>query len=385
VNQGSGADIVVVGGGIVGVATAYELARKKVGRVVLVEREPLLGTGATAKCAGGIRAQFSSEVNSRISQLAERIFLNFKAEVGVEAEYDKVGYLFCLTDAAQVQSFERDLKMWQGLGLPAHWLSPEEIATRVPLIDTDDLLGGTFCTSDGLADSGEYTTAYEKQARKLGVEILTGTGVTGITSKGGRIASVSVGNQIINTNCVINCAGPYAAEIGRMIDMDIPIAPIKRQICKTGPMTWVPDDLPMIVDMGSGLYMHKESGGILMGWADPQVQPGYDISVDPDYTDEIIMRALTRMPRLETAEVSHVWGGLYETTPDHHAIMGPAGGLEGFWICAGFSGHGFMHAPAAGRLMAEWLVDGKPSIDLARLRLERFTEEAEMAHEANVI
>jgi sarcosine oxidase subunit beta len=374
-----------MGGGIVGVATAFELARKKAGHVVLVEREPLLGTGATAKCAGGIRAQFSSEINSRISQLAEHIYLNFKSEIGVEAEYDKVGYLFCLTSDTQVQSFKRDLEMWQGLGLPAVWLTREEIATRVPLILTDDLLGGTFCTSDGLADSGEYMTAYEKQARKLGVEILTGTGVTGMTTTGGRMASVSVGSRVIYTECVINCGGPYAAEMGRMVDLDIPIAPIKRQICKTGPKGWVPADLPMIVDVGSGLYMHKESGGILMGWADPQVQPGYDISVDPDYTDEIIMRALARMPKLETAEVSHVWGGLYETTPDHHAIIGPADGLEGFWICAGFSGHGFMHAPAAGRLMAEWLTDGKPSIDLTQLRLERFTQENEIAHETNVI
>jgi sarcosine oxidase subunit beta len=184
---------------------------------------------------------------------------------------------------------------------------------------------------------------------------------------------------------VINCAGPYAAEIGRMVDLEIPIVPLKRQICKTAPLEWIKADLPMIVDIGSGLYMHKESGGVLMGWADPGVAPGYDQSTDPDYTDEIIMRALSRLPRLESAAITNTWGGLYETTPDHHAIMGPVEGLEGFWICAGFSGHGFMHAPAAGRLMAEWIASGKPSIDLTRLRYERFLEQPEISREANVI
>jgi sarcosine oxidase subunit beta len=379
------AHTVVIGGGIVGTATAFELARRTKGKVVLVERETLLGTGATARCAGGIRAQFSSEINCRISQLAEHIFMNFEAEVGVPAFYDQVGYLFCLTDSAQVEAFRRDLAMWQSLGLPASWLTPEEIGRKVPELETSDLLGGTFCSSDGLADSGEFMTAYEKQARALGVTILLGQGATAVRTTGGRVTGVETGDTLIETEHVINCAGPYAAEIGRMVDLEIPIVPLKRQICKTAPLEWIKADLPMIVDIGSGLYMHKESGGVLMGWADPGVAPGYDQSTDPDYTDEIIMRALSRLPRLESAAITNTWGGLYETTPDHHAIMGPVEGLEGFWICAGFSGHGFMHAPAAGRLMAEWIASGKPSIDLTRLRYERFLEQPEISREANVI
>jgi sarcosine oxidase subunit beta len=379
------ADIVVVGGGIVGCATAFELARRGAGSVTLLEKEPLLGTGATAKCAGGIRAQFSSEVNSRISALAEQIFLNFSSEVGIDARYEQVGYLFCLSTPDHVTAFQRHLAMWKELGLPVEWLSPQEIKSKIPMLETGDLLGGTFCRSDGLADSGEYMTAYEKVARQSGVEIQTGREVTGVRQAGGRVVAVETGDGLIETGRVVNCAGPYAARIGRMAGLDIPVAPVKRQICKTAPLDWMIPDLPMIVDMASGLYMHRESGGMLMGWANPDVKPGYDISTDPEYTDEIIMRALVRMPGLETAEIATVWGGLYETTPDHHAIMGPVEGLEGYWVCAGFSGHGFMHAPAAGRLMAEWMVDGAPSIDLTRLAPARFSRGTALNEEANVI
>lgn len=368
------ADIVIVGGGIVGCATAFELARKKAGRVVLFEKELLLGTGATAKCAGGIRAQFSSEVNCRVSQLAERIFLDFENEVGVSAAYEKVGYLFCLSREADVSSFRRQLAMWQRLGLDARWLEPAEIAAKVPPLLTDDILGGTFCSTDGIADAGEYVLAYEKQARSLGVEIVSGTAVTGVEVEGGRVTAVRAGAERIPTGLLINCAGPHAREVGRMAGLDVPVDPLKRQIAKTAPLDWLPEDLPMVVDIASGLYMHRESGGMLMGWADPHTSPGYDISTDANYTDEIIMRALARMPKLETAEVAHTWGGLYESTPDHHAIIGPAEALTGFWNCTGFSGHGFMHAPAAGRLVAEWIVEGRPSIDLGRLSLERFRD-----------
>jgi sarcosine oxidase subunit beta len=379
------ADTVVIGGGIIGTAVAFELARRKTGRVILVEREKLLGTGATSRCAGGIRAQFSSEINCRVSQLSEHIFMNFEAEVGVPALYDQVGYLFCLTEPAHVEAFRRDLAMWQRLGLPAVWLSTEEIHRRLPELETSDVLGGTFCESDGLADSGEFMTAYEKQARRHGVTILSGQAVTGLATAAGRITAVKVGDTQIETARAINCAGPYAAEIGRFVDLDIPIVPLKRQICKTAPLEWVRADLPMIVDMGSGLYTHKESGGMLMGWADPSVRPGYDQSTDAAYTDEIILRALARLPLLETAAIASSWGGLYETTPDHHAIIGPVRDLEGFWICAGFSGHGFMHAPGAARLLAEWIADGRPSIDLSPLGFDRFAGAPAGAQEVNVI
>jgi len=379
------ADVVVIGGGIVGTALAFELARRGAGRVTLLEREPLWGTGATARCAGGIRAQFSSEINCRISQLSERIYMNFEAEVGLPAEYDQVGYMFCLTEPGHVEAFRRDLAMWQKLGLPAVWLTPEDIHRRVPELETSDVLGGTYCSDDGLADSGEFMTAYEKQARRHGVQILTGHAVTGVRTSGGRVSAVEASDTVIETDRAVNCAGPYAAEIGRFAGLDLPIVALKRQICKTAPLDWVRADLPMIVDVGSGLYMHKESGGMLMGWADPATAPGYDQSTDPAYTDEIIMRALARLPQLETAAITSTWGGLYETTPDHHAIIGPADGPEGFWICAGFSGHGFMHAPGAARLLAEWLTDGKPSFDLSRLRVSRFAEARGLVHEANVI
>lgn len=379
------ADIAIIGGGIIGCAIAFELARKKAGSILLVEKEILLGTGATAKCAGGIRAQFSSEVNSRVSQLAENIFMNFEDDFGVPATYEKVGYLFCVSTEEHEQAFRKQLSMWQGIGLPADWWSVDDISKRIPMLEVGDLRGGTFCSTDGIADPGEYMTGYEKLARQLGVTIRSGEPVTDVGIKGNRVKSITVGDEEIDVGIVINCTGPYAAGIGAMVGLDIPVQPFRRQICKTAPLDWLPHDLPMIVDVKSGLYMHRESGGILMGWGDPDVDVGFDMSNDPDYTDEIIMRALDRMPRLEVAEITHSWGGLYEVTPDYNAIVGPAEALAGFWNCTGFSGHGFMHAPAMGRLMAEWIVDGQPSIDLSALALERFAEPAKLKIEANVI
>lgn len=199
-----------------------------------------------------------------------------------------------------------------------------------------------------------------------------------------KISKVKTNEGEIVAKIVVNAAGAFAAQIGKMVEVDIPVYPIKRQIVTTTPSDFVKPNFPMVVDFTSGLYMHKESGGLLMGWADKNTQPGYDLSVDPDYTDQILMKALDRMPILENAQISSSWAGLYETTPDNNAILGKVPEVEGFYLADGFSGHGVMHAPAVGILISELILEDKTSIDISELSIERF-KKGNLKVERNVI
>ena len=378
------ADAVIIGGGIIGMAVAFYLAKEKYGQVTLLEKEPLPGAGATSKAAGGIRAQFSSKINVQMSMLSERMFERFKEDTGHDALFDQVGYMFVLEEDKDVEAFTKAYELQKSLGLDAVLLQPDEIAQYAPHISLDGIKLATFCQDDGLGDPHEFLSGYEQASRKMGVEIVYDAEVTGISSADGKITSVTCSKGEIATPLVINCAGPQARLIGEMVGADIKVEPIRRQIVTTGELDFVKPSFPMVVDVKSGLYFHKESKGLLLGWADPAVQPSFDTSIDPDYTDAILEKALERIPILETAEVANQWAGLYETTPDHLAIIGWEPSVKGMFICAGFSGHGFMHAPAAGLVTAEILMGKDPSIDISPLAPERFAKGATVA-ETNVI
>lgn len=378
------ADVVIVGGGILGLATAYELARRKFGKIVILEKELFLGAGATSKCAGGIRAQFTTRVNIEMSMLSEKVLANFEDEVGYHALFDQVGYMFLLSDENELAQFSKAVELQRSLGLPVQLIEPSEINKIAPEVRTDDIIKATFCKNDGLADPSDLIQGYATGARRLSVEISVETEVTGIKTSGGKIAGVMTNNGEIATPLVVNAAGPQAKLIGEMVGIRIPVEPIRRQIVTTGALDFIPATFPMVVDVKAGLYFHKESPGLLLGWADKSVQPSFDISIDPEYTDTILMKALERVPRLETAGVSKAWAGLYETTPDHHAIIGYAEEIDGLFLVTGFSGHGLMHAPAAGIVTAEILTGKNPSIDISPLLPHRFAKGS--AHEeTNVI
>jgi sarcosine oxidase subunit beta len=200
----------------------------------------------------------------------------------------------------------------------------------------------------------------------------------------GAVTGVRTSQGDLAVAMTVNAAGPHAAEVAGWAGVSLPVVPLRRHCFTTEPLSFVHDRLPMIVDMQSGVYMHRESGGMLLGLANRDEKPGFDISVDWDFLGRIVEPAFHRLPALEAAQVSNGWAGLYETTPDHNAVLGPPAGLQGFMLANGFSGHGFMHAPAVGQLIAEWIVDGKPSLDLTPLRLERFAAHQALA-EANVI
>jgi len=378
------AEVVIIGAGCVGAAIAYQLARRGVRDVVVLEREPFAGAGSTAKAAGGIRAQFSTPINVRISMLAVEHFERFEQELGAPPVFFPVGYLFLLGDPERWAAFQAQAAMQRQLGLPVDVLSPEQAREIVPGLRIDDLLGATFCRRDGLGNPHEVTQAFVTRARALGARFEFGRCATGLTVERGAVTGVRTAQGDLSTAMTVNAAGPYAAEVAGWAGVALPVVPLRRHCFTTEPLSFVHDQLPMIVDMTSGVYMHRESGGMLLGLANRDEKPGFDTSVDWEFLERIVEPAIHRLPALEAAQVSNGWAGLYETTPDHNAVLGPPAGLSGFMLANGFSGHGFMHAPAVGQLIAEWIVDGRPSLDLSPRELERFAARQAPA-EANVI
>ncbi|MGH7724462.1 MAG: NAD(P)/FAD-dependent oxidoreductase [Candidatus Eiseniibacteriota bacterium] len=378
------ADVVIVGAGCIGASIAYHLAARGVAPLVL-EREKMAGTGSTGHCAGGVRQQFSSPVNVRLSKVSIEAFARMKEELEYEGDlYWPVGYLFCLTDPARFEQFERDAAMQKAQGVPVEVLTPADVARRWPVLRTDDLVGATFCPTDGLADPHAVTAAYYAAAKKRGARFEFECELTGIKVTDGRVTAAVTSAGEVATPVIVNAAGPHAASIARFAGVDLPVQPVRRQIFTTQPLGWLPHDFPMVVDMGSRVYMHRESGGLLLGLADRDEPPSFNTNIDFEFRDQVFLLGLERLPRLEEAEYRAGWAGLYEVTPDHNAILGPARGLPGFLLANGFSGHGFMHAPAVGLLIADWVVDGRPSLDVSELSLERFAKRP-LPAEANVI
>ncbi len=378
------ADAIIVGGGIVGLATAFNLAKMKFGKILVLEKEMFLGTGATAKCAGGVRAQFTTKVNIQMSMKSEEILVNFEELTGWPAVYDQVGYMFLLSDENELAQFSKAVELQKSLGLPVDLIDIKQVNEIAPPVRTDDIIKATFCKNDGLADPNDMIQGYASAAKKVGVEIETECEVTGLTLAGDKITAVQTNKGMISTNMVVNAAGPYAKVIARMTGIELPVEPVRRQIVTTGALDYILHTFPMVVDVRSGLYFHRESPGLLLGWADKDVPPAFDESVDPDYTDNILMKALDRVPKLETAEIQKAWAGLYETTPDHHAIIGFEPELKGLFYNNGFSGHGLMHAPAAGLVAAEMICGKETSVDVSSLSPARFAKGATV-EETNVI
>ncbi len=377
------ADAIIVGAGCIGASIAYHLALRGLKPLVL-EKENAPGLGSTGRCAGGVRQQFSSPVNVRVSKLSIEAFARMNDELAYEGDlYWPVGYLFVLSDPVRWAAFQAGAAMQRELGVPVELLAPADVARRWPLLATDDLIGATFCPTDGLADPHGVTAAYCAAAKRLGARFEYEREVNAVHVEAGRVVGVSTAAGRVDAPVVINAAGPHAAGVAALAGVELPVVPVRRQIFTTQPLDWIPLDFPMVVDMASGLYMHKESGGLLLGLADKAEPPSFDLQVDLDFRDRVFLAGMERMPRLEDAAYRAGWGGSYEVTPDHNAILGPSG-VEGFLLANGFSGHGFMHAPAVGMLLADWVLDGRPRFDVSELGLARFSGRA-LEAEANVI
>jgi sarcosine oxidase subunit beta len=378
------ADIVIIGGGVMGTSAAYHLAVRGFKNIVLLESEALFGTGATGRCAGGVRYQFGTPINVQLSIESLSMLERFKAELGQEINFRKCGYLFVLTDRRQVEIFQHNVEMQQSLGVDTEWLSGDEVRRRLPLMSFDDALAGTFNPGDGLVDPNSVVSGYAAAAHRLGATLLTGTAATGIRLQGGRIHAVETPAGAIATPLVLNAAGPWAGKVAGLAGLELPITPIRRQWFTTTGLPELPPDFPFVIDFGQSLYFHREGEGLLIGMSNQDEAPGYNQSVDEDFELVNAEAAIARMPLLDRAGRASHAAGLYEVTPDAHPIFGRTS-VEGLLVVGGFSGHGFMHGPVAGKLMSELILDGEfRTIDVSMLDLARFAEHR-LVQEYNVV
>lgn len=371
-------DIVIVGGGIIGTSIAYHLAKRGGASVAVVEREINPGMGSTSKAAGGIRAQFGSEINVALSKLSIPAFERFPKEMGVDVVFQQAGYLWLGTKREHLDVFRRNVELQRHFGLDVKLVSKEEIEDLAPYVRMDDIVGGTFHAKDGYAPPADYVMGYHKRAKELGATFLLGCAVTAVE---GRTLVTTEGR--VAAGRIVCASGAWAGEFGKMIRVEIPIVPVRRQCFVTEPIPELKHPIPMTIDYETGVYLHSESGGVLVGKANQAEKPGFVETVDYDFIELIAEQAMHRVPLLERATVRTSWAGLYEVTPDHHPILGEI--APGIYLAAGFSGHGVMHAPATGLLMSEILLDGRAkSLDVSCLRLSRFREGA-LIQESHVI
>jgi sarcosine oxidase subunit beta len=365
------ADVVIIGGGIVGLSIAYYLGLKKAGRVVLYEKGQL-GEGSTSRCVGGIRTQFSTEINIRFSLESLKTFEGFEEEFGVAPEFRRIGYLFLATTERETEVFKENIRLQKKFGVPVEYLSSEEIGSRWSYLRVDDVLGGTFCAWDGVAGPNEILSGFVSGAKRGGVRIHEGMEVIGISTEKGRIRSVKTRGEEVSTPVVVNAGGPYAASIGEMIGVKIPVKPLRRQIFITAPFHLTDHPIPLTIDFNRGWYFRQEGDGYLLS-GPLDAEPSFNLHTEYEAMVEASENAVYRVPGLEKARIARGWAGLYEISPDHHAILGGVPGVEGFIVANGFSGHGFQHSPAVGKVISELIVDGKAlTIDISSLSIERF-------------
>ncbi len=367
------AEVVIIGGGVIGCSIAYHLASRGCTDVVLLERNTL-GSGSTERSAGGVRQQFSTPVNVLMGMYNVKAFKNMAEELGCELTFNQHGYLFLLTREDQLEDFRASVEMQRRLGLEdVELLSPEEVARRFPYLNADDIVGASFCPSDGYTDPHEAVQCYARRARQLGARLYEGVEATAIQVAGGRVQGVVTSQGNVATRWVVNAAGPWARAVGRMAGVDVPVDPVRHHIFVTEPFPEIPEPIPLTIDVTTSFYFRKDGPGLLMGMDDPSERPGFNVEVNWGLLDRIVEAAVHRAPLLERARIRFAWAGLYEVSPDHNAILGPVPEVEGFLCANGFSGHGFQMAPSVGRVISEIILDGRAhSFEISELSIERF-------------
>jgi sarcosine oxidase subunit beta len=376
--MGDTADVVIVGGGIVGSSVAYHLAAAGCTNVLVIERETQQGLGSTGKSMGGVRAQFATPVNIRMSLYSIAVFRDFEQITGRPSGYRAHGYLFVATAERHLEYLRRNQALQRELGLTGvEMLKAADVVRMVPQLRSDDIVGGSFCPTDGFVDPYLVMMGFMERAAELGARLWKGVTVTGIDRDAQGVCGVATTRGPVATRTVVNAAGAWAAGVAAMAGLELPVVPLRRMLVPTEPFPGFPERLPMTIDMGTGFHFRREGVGLLLAWADPEETPGFKTQFDPAFVEKILTRAVERVPAFETLEVNpkRAWAGLYEVTPDHHAVLGSVPGVPGLYLANGFSGHGVMHSPATGRVVSEWILHGEPrSVDALPLAPDRFAE-----------
>jgi sarcosine oxidase subunit beta len=383
------ADIVLIGGGIVGSSIAYHLVAAGRKNVLVIERETAQGKGSTGKSMGGVRAQFSTPVNIQMSLYSIPFYACFEERLGYPCDYRPQGYLFCATNDKHMAYLRANYGKQIDMGMKdVRLISGDEIRNQFPQLRGDDIVGGSFCSSDGFVDPYSAMIGFMTCASERGATIWKNTTVTAIRrtekEKGFEIVTT---RDTVSTPIVVNCAGAWAAPVAKMVGVDLPVEPLRRMLVPTEPFDQFPHTAPMIIDMSTGFHFRPESRGFLLAWNDPEETPGYKMEFDAAFIEKILTRAADRVPVFENVAVNpkKAWAGLYEMTPDHHPILGESPEVPGFYFANGFSGHGVMHSPATGKILSDLILTGRTDlIDASLLNFSRFAE-GRTIHETAVL
>ena len=382
------AEVVIIGGGIVGSSIAYHLTAAGCRDVLVIERETAQGKGSTGKSMGGVRAQFSTPVNIQMSLYSIPFYASFDDKLGYPADYRPQGYLFCATNEKHLAYLRSNYEKQIAMGLKdVRLVSGNEIRDMFPQLRGDDIVGGSFCSSDGFVDPYSVMVGLMTWAADHGARLWKHTEVTCIDRDAQGIFTVQTSRGAVSTRKVVNAAGAWSKSVAAMVGVDLPVEPLRRMLVPTEPFDQFPHSAPMIIDMSNGFHFRPEALGFLLAWNDPEETPGYKMDFDPAFIEKILVRAADRVPVFENLAVNpkRAWAGLYEMTPDHHPILGEAPGIPGFFLANGFSGHGVMHAPATGKILSDLIGTGKTDlIDASLLGLSRFAE-GRTIHETAVL
>lgn len=382
------AEVVIIGGGIVGSSIAYHLTVAGCKNVVVLEREKHQGKGSTGKSMGGVRAQFSTPVNIQMSLYSIPFYASFEERTGHESGYRPQGYLFLATKPAHLDYLKTNMAKQVALGLKAvRLLGAEEIRAMYPQLRGDDIIGGSFCPTDGFVDPYSAMNGFMARAIENGARIVKSAEVTGITANANGVAAVESTQGTFTTRTVVNAAGAWAKAVAKMVGVDLPVEPLRRMLVPTEPFDDFPHTAPMIIDMSTGFHFRPEGRGFLLAWADAVERSSFNTEFDPAFIEKILNHAADRVPAFENVAVNpkRAWAGLYEMTPDHHPVLGAVPEVKGFYCANGFSGHGVMHAPATGKILSDLILNGKTDlIDAPLLDINRF-HEGRLIHETAVL
>ncbi|WP_410576712.1 NAD(P)/FAD-dependent oxidoreductase [Amycolatopsis sp. lyj-108] len=378
------ADVVVIGGGIVGVSCAYRLAAAGVS-VLLLERGSL-GGGSTAKAAGGIRSSFTTRVNIEIGLRGLAEYASFAETYGTEIDFRRDGYLYLVTDPADLPEFERCAELQNSYGVRSRLVEPAEARRFSPLIDTDGVIAALWSPDDAKATPDSAVQGYARAARGHGAVLRTGVEVVGIERDGDEITGVLTGEGFVRTNAVVCAAGAWSGRIGELAGVDLPVRPFRRQVVFTGPVADLPGSVPLTIEMPSAFYFHREGLGLAMSFCDGDGDPGFDTRYQPgDWLPKLAEIAARRVPAVLDAGIRGGWAGLYEVTPDRNQIVGESVLLSRFFYATGFSGHGFQMGPAVGELVRDLYLGRVPAIDITGLDVRRFAGDRAVTREHNIV
>jgi sarcosine oxidase, subunit beta len=369
----SSASIVIIGGGVVGLSSAYHLARRGIRDIVVLDRDAL-GAGSTSKAAGGVRAQFSDPVNITLGARSLETFRDFPALFGQEIDFHQVGYLFLLSSPEAVTAFEANVALQNGLGVPSRMITAGEAGRLSPLISTEGLLAAAYSPADGHCTPEAVVLGYASAARRNGVTLVPYCAATGIDVRDGRVVAVRTEGGTIRTDTVICAAGAWSADVGSWVGVDLPVTPLRRQILVTEPVPDLDPHTPFTIDFDTSFYFHGEGRGLLLGMSDPEEAPGFELTRSDAWLPRLGEAIERRAPAVAEIGIASGWAGLYEMTPDHNALIGRADSVESFLYATGFSGHGFLMGPAVGEVMRDLYLGEQTFADVSGLSAGRFAD-----------